>query len=279
MNRLYVYNNLHAGDLLFSRPLYRAVIDSGRFELVLAAHRNNSYLLADLVGPGVRLHTSDYLEQGPIVLYDLRADCPPDCVPISSWLGEYRDTGSHQWHNVVTVFERQLRQAGIDYRVPQVPGQVPMVDFTPRPLSIRVTRPSVYVDNSQPRTNHAKFDFDLRAMAQRHPDVQFLCTRRPDSDLGNVIDASHLDLRDLSAVSDQCLAILGKGSGPFCCTYTEANRRKPRGLCGYQWTWQPSFWDYPGNPLRQLATMADVLVFLDEALAADSRPRALAPCS
>lgn len=279
MNRLYVYNNLHAGDLLFSRPLYRAVIDSRRFELVLAAHRNNAYLLADLVGPGVRLHVSDYLEQGPTVLYDLRADCPADCLPISTWLGEYRDTGTHQWHSVVTVFERQLSAAGIDYRVPQVAGHVPMVDFEPRPLSVRVTRPSVYVDNSLPRTDHARFDFDLAAMARRHPDVQFLCTRRPDTFAANVIDASHLDLRDLSAVSDQCLAILGKGSGPFCCTYTETNRHKPRGLCGYQWTWQRSFWDYAGNPLRQLATMDDVLTFLDEVLVPSPPERRLTPCS
>jgi hypothetical protein len=299
MNRLYVYNNLHAGDLLFSRPLYRAVIDSGCFDVVLAAHRNNAYLLADLVGPGVQLHVSDYLEQGPTVLYDLAADCPADVVPISTWLGEYRDTGSHQWHNVVTVFERQLRNAGIDYRVPRTPGHVPMLDFVPRPLSIRVTRPSVYVDNSLPRTGHARFDFDLAAMARRHPTVQFLCTRRPDADVAdvadvaNVVDASGLDLRDLSAVSDQCLAILGKGSGPFCCTYTEANRYKPRGLCGYLWNWQPSFWDYEGNPLQQLATMDDVLAFLDAALRPPAPrltaarpteptlappPRGLAPC-
>ena len=34
-------------------------------------------------------------------------------------------------------------------------------DFVPRPLSVRVTRPSVYVDNSQPRTDHAKFGTSL----------------------------------------------------------------------------------------------------------------------
>ncbi len=279
MTRLYLYNNLHAGDQLFSRPLYRAVIAAQHFELVLAAHRNNAYLFEDLAGPGVALHVSDYLEQGPTVLYDLRADCPADCLPVSTWLGEYRDTGEHQWRNVVTVFERQLGAFGIEYRVPRHGDHVPMIDFQPRPLSVRVTQPSVYVDNSLPRTNHAKFDFDLPMMAERHRNVNFICTRRPGVDEPNVIDASCLDLRDLSTVSDQCLAILGKGSGPFCCTYTEANRTKPRGLCGYQWTWQPTFWDYEGNPLQQLASMTDVMHFLEATLAPTQPPGELAPCS
>lgn len=263
--RLYLYNNLHAGDVLFSRPLYRLLAADGRFDLLLGAHRNNAYLLEDLLGARVALHVSDYPEQGPSILYDLGADCPETHLPISTWLGEYPDTGNHQWRNVVEVCRRKLAEYGIAWQVPDVEC-VPMIDFAPRPLARRLQQPTLYVDNSLARSGHSDFEFDLAALVERFPRHHLLTTAAPGWRHARVIDGSRLDLRDLSALSEQCDVILGKGSGPFCCTYTEANRRRPRAVCGYRSALSPTFWDYPGNPLRYLGSMADVLEFVAEAL-------------
>ena len=269
MHRLFLYNNLHCGDILFSRPLYREIIASGQFELILAAFRNNAYLLEDLVDGGhVQLHVSEYLESGPAVLFDLRAACPGTHLPVSTWLGEYRDTQMHQWFNVVEVFNRQMAAYGIDYRVPCSSDWVPMVDFARRHLAPMVQGPAIYIDNSQVRSMHSEFVFDVAALSARFPDTIFVCTASPGySAAANVVDGTYHDLRDLSEISNQCVAILGKGSGPLCCTYTEANRFKPRAVCGYHSTTSPTFWDYPGSPVQHLDTMQQVIEFVGSALA------------
>lgn len=263
---LYLFNNLHAGDVLFSRPLYRALAADGRFRLVLGAFYNNAYLLEDLCGPNVTLQVCDYPERGSTVLYDLAAECPAGHLPISTWLGEYDDTGNHQWHNVVEVCRRQLAAHGIAFNPAPLLASVPMVDFAPRPLRPHLPGAGIYVDNSRCRSGHSHFEFDLEAMADAFPGHRLLCTEKPLRLPQNGIDGSALDLRDLSALSEQCAVILGKGSGPFCCTYTEANRHRPRAVCGYHSATSPTFWDYPGNPLEHLQSMAEVLAFVHAAL-------------
>lgn len=267
---LYLYNNLHAGDVLFSRPLYRALAECGRFRLALGAFHNNAYLLEDLVGPNVQLVVSDYPERGATVFYDLLADCPKGHLPISTWLGEYDDTCNHQWASVVEVCRRQLAAHGIAWA--PAPAPVPMLEFAPRPRRPVLPGPAIYVDNSRCRSGQSAFAFDLERLCRALPRHLVLCTATPERAHPNLIDGSTLDLRDLSALSEQCAAILGKGSGPFCCTYTEANRHRPRAVCGYRSTTSPTFWDYPGNPLQYLATMDDVMTFLAAALTPVAEP-------
>ncbi|MBL8749966.1 MAG: hypothetical protein JNK78_12455 [Planctomycetes bacterium] len=263
---LYLFNNLHAGDQLFSRPLYRALAADPRFLVVLGAYANQAYLFEDLAGQRLTVQRSAYPERGRTVLYDLAADCPDRHFAVSTWLGEYEDTGNHQWRNVVEVCRRQLAAHGVAWDPSALLDRVPMIDFAPRAVTPRVTRPAIYVDNSVCRSGQSDFTFDLDAMARAFPNHLLLCTRHQAVNAANVVDVSHLDLRDLSAVSEQCAVVLGKGSGPFCCTYTEPNRRRPRAVCGYRSETSPTFWDYPGNPLQYLDTMEAVLEFVAASL-------------
>ncbi len=141
-----------------------------------------------------------------------------------------------------------------------------MIDFRPRPIVPAVPNRTIYVDGAAARSGHSSFRFDFEALLAARPDALFLCTAPPPFADPRLLDGSRFDLRDLSFLSEQCAVILGKGSGPFCCTYTEANRFKPRAVCGYHAPSSPTFWDYEGNPLRYLETMDDVLAFLDEVL-------------
>lgn len=266
---IYLYNNLHNGDQLFTRPLVRRLADSERFDIVVGAFRNTAYLYEDLVTPHCRLHVSEYDDIGYWAMFDLAVECPAGHAPIDTWLGAYPDTHAHQWHNVVEVANRQLAERGIAFRIE--PGEVPMIDFAPRPLAPRLRGKAVYVENGPTRSAHSTFTFDLAEMAGRHPELCFVCTAPPGVPADNVVDASRYDLRDLSGLSEQCLAILGKGSGPFCCTYTTANRSKPRAVCGYRSATSPTFWDYPGSPIRHLDSMSEVLEFLAEHAEAPAR--------
>ncbi len=276
MIRIFLYNNAHFGDQVFSRPLYRMLCLSGAFEVHLGAARNHAYLFEDLVPLGLRLHVAPYDDVDHGIAVDLSYLCPEGCLPVSTWLGEYDDTRAHQWSNVVEVFERQLREHGVENPVPLDRGRTPMVDFARRRISPRLTVPAVYLDDAPVRAPHSSFLFDKERLLERYPGVHFLCTKRPERPHPRLLDGSRIDLRDLSALSEQCLAILGKGSGPFCCTYTEANRCKPRAVCGYRSEVSPTFWDYEGNPLRHLDTMDEVVAFLDEVLARETQPEAAA---
>ncbi len=263
MTRLYVYNDAHNGDLIFTRPLYRKLLASGCFDLVIGGARNRAYIFEDFEAMGATLLVSPYADGFEGLSVGLARFRPEDCVPISTWLGEYEDTREHQWRNVVEVFLRQCREHGVDVPVDLEPDRTPMVDFTRRLLHYRLNGPTVYLDDSTPRGRHSTFLFDQERLALRYPGISFLCTSPPRYDLPNLLDGSRLDLRDLSALSNECLAILGKASGPFCCTYTEPNRFKPRAVCGYRSDVTPTFWDYEGNPLLYLDTMDEVFDFLD----------------
>ena len=262
METLFLFNNAHNGDIVFSRPLYKMIIASGRFEVLLGGACNTAYLMEDLVGPRSRLLVSDYADVGQGVVIDLVHMAPPGSHAVHTWLGEYVDTHMHQWFNVVEVFNRKMIESGLDFAIEFDQRNVPMVDFHTRPLGSTVHGRAIYVDNSFARGHHSNFLFDVDRLSREFPEHWLLCTARPEVRRSNVIDCSGYDLIALSHLSDHCEAILGKGSGPFCCTYTETNRFKPRAVCGYHSETSPTFWDYPGNPLQYLTSMDEVVAFL-----------------
>ncbi|HHI79243.1 MAG TPA: hypothetical protein ENK02_04635 [Planctomycetes bacterium] len=265
MIRLYLYNNYHAGDQVFTRPLYRALLASQKYEIWIGIHHNHRSIVEDLEEEGAHLVVSDYEDRLPSPQWDLRYDCPPTCLPITTWLGTYEDTLQHNWAHLVTVFDRQLSRYGLSH--PPIPIRpVPMVDFRPLPSLPPLPSPCVYLDNSTTRSGQSHFVFDERVLAETFPECHFLCTAPPRHSARNLLDGSSLNLRELSLLSDSCLAILGKGSGPFCCTYTEVNRFKPRAMCGFRWEAFEAFWDYEGNPLKFLDSMEEVLQFVHQSL-------------
>ncbi len=261
MHKLFLYNNGPTGDVIFSRPLYKKVIGSGRFAVTLAASRNDAYLLADLAGDGVALSMSDYASTWQGAVVDLAHLCPADHQPVDVSLGEYEDTGDYQWKAVVEVFNRKMEELGLDYAVEYDASEIPMLDFAPNAERPRLSRPSIFLDNSRDDCRFCHFVFDLERMAVTVPGFDLLCTNTPDTRCENVIDCSRYDLMDRSRLSEQCEVILGMTGHPFNCTLTEANRFKPKAICGYDARSCPTFWDYPGNPLEHLGTMDEVIDF------------------
>ena len=92
--------------------------------------------------------------------------------------------------------------------------------------------------------------------------LNFYTTSAFNGTFNNVTDCSHLNLVQLSSLSNKCDLIIGKGSGPFLTTYTDCNRFKPRAVVGFDLNRFQSFWDYPRNPLIYIHTMDDVINFI-----------------
>lgn len=257
--KVYFYNNWHNGDIIFARPLYKKIIESDLFEIIIGSYKNIAYMLEDLVSEHVSLYISDYLDDSDQPK-ELNYMCPPDFLCFNTWLGQYGEVLPHTWKSTVNIFNRRAAELGISYSIPFDPFDTPMIDFPLRQMEVKSN--AIYVENGNTRSGHSDFIFDLEALSRKFPHCHFYCTARPAITADNIIDYSAKNMVELSSLSNQCIAILGKGSGPFLTTYTEVNRFKPRAVCGYKRPKSLPFWNYYNNPLRYLDTMDDVVGFL-----------------
>ncbi len=262
MAELFLYNSGTAGDVVFSRPVIRAAVATGA-SVSVGVCRDHADLVSDLEGVTVRV--SDFVSSRSGSPLDLRYLCPGDAKPIDLWLQGYEDTIEQQWENYVEVFNRGAARAGAEVRLEFDEDRIPMIDFG-IDSNPEVPERAILVDNARTATRYCHFLFDLERMADALPDHRFLCTAPPRVDRPNVFDVSNLDRVARSAVSNRCELLLGITWDPFNCTLTEANRFKPKAVCGYDARQGTTFWDYPENPLEYLADMDGVLDFLNSML-------------
>jgi len=262
MRHLYLYQNGVRGDVVLSRALYRAVLETGRFEVTIGVCRDDEQLVTDLGRDGCRIVTSEFANTphgSPLDLVSLR---PADATAISAWLGGRGERPTRQWPDVVESFHRNLRRRGIDDEVADPEGEVPMPGLVAAADVLELRRPSIYLDTARTDLDLCYFVHDLRRLARVLPDWDLLCTAPVDDIAANVIDVSHLGWAQRAALSERCVALVGTTPDPFALTLTEANRWKPKALCGYDARVCQPFWDYPGNPLELLGTMDELVDFL-----------------
>lgn len=257
MHRLYLYNDLHNGDLLTNRALVAELLRHSDLMMTLGNFRNRSYIFADLPVMQIVVDRDE-----PAAGYSLAEACPADFVPVNTWCGCFPDidrAGYHNWRTIADTFNRQMEQRNIPIRVPRL--DAPMLDFRVRnPYHLKsIQRFKIYLENGATRSGHCVYEFDVAQLAADFDDYRFYCTADPRCDASNVVDCSGLNLVQLSLLSNHCDAIIGKGSGPFLTTYTEPNRLKPRAVVGFT---APKFWEYHNNPLLYLQTTLDLYSFL-----------------
>ena len=250
--KFYVYYWGHNGDALSTRAILR---------LLPGAHigcpSNHAYLFEDLDVWVVPAPFGDY-DLGSlfgVIKYHTERAVALGCQPLSAWCGTYPDLDvrfGHSWQNLLNTVNRQLLEIDRNMLLPQ--SQTPMLDFDLVRSDVPTPHPDmvpVYLENGVTRSGHGRYEFDVTTLGTLHPNVQFFCTAKPPVSAwpANVVDCSIIDLVSLSKLSERCRAIVGKGSGPFFCTFTEANRTKPRCVMGYE-TLAPHkgpFWPYDGQ--------------------------------
>lgn len=256
MKKVYIFNNWHNGDIITNRCLVKALLNYD-LDIALGSYRNRHYLVSDLPVKHVISPHDENTPHSPC----LGPLCPEGYVPCNSWGGTFRDIDVqhyHNWANLVKTWNRHSEQNGIGVFLSF--KEVPMIDFG-HPCRVRPRGRAVYVENGGVRSGHCNFNFNMHLLGSSFPDFNFYCTANPNCSLPNVINCENRNLVEMSFISNGCEAIVGKGSGPFFCTYTEANRAKPRAVVNYH---SHPFWHYRDNPLRNLNGEGELLGFLAE---------------
>ena len=255
--KLYLFNNWHNGDIITNRALIKELMKFG-IDIAVGSYVDRHYLVKDLPVLHVVSDQAEDFQRGSPCLSGL---CPEGYLPINTWCGTFHDIdqrGFHNWVTIVDTFNRQSEQYGLGITLSSL--EVPMIDFECRCM-IKVRHRSVYVENGDTRGGHSLYQFDLLRMAKMYPELTFYCTAFPNCDAKNVVSCHNRNLVELSGISNQCEAIVGKGSGPFLCTYTEQNRLKPRAVMKFT---APKFWNYRNNPLKYLESDEELYQFLAE---------------
>ncbi|HTW95930.1 MAG TPA: hypothetical protein VMD30_14100 [Tepidisphaeraceae bacterium] len=259
MAKLFLWNNGHALDLIFQRPLVERILD--RYPgtaIAWGCHKDHAILLGDL--PVTVLSHPNAPQTGA----DFTPLCPAGFVSIYLSLDQYADTQHRCWRNIVEVFNRQAAARGL--RMPLETGQTPMIDFPAVDISVRPN--AIYVENG-PVQGPSKFEFDVEKLCRDFPQFNIYCTADAKCQAPNLFDASSLNLVELSSLSNHCVALIGKGGSALACAMTRANRFKPQAILDYRDDHRPTFWEYPGNPMWYVRGYLELRQFL-ESLA--SRP-------
>lgn len=272
--KLYVFDNGPSAARVLQRPALRALVEAG-FSVLVACNRDDGYLFEDLVGQRLQLLRGKLPASSGGSLIDLAAACPQDHVPIDLSLARYRDTQAPQWRSVATALNRQLRAHGVAFALDEG-GDAPMLDFAASHPGPELPRPTIYLDTRSDASGETHFVFDLPRLLALAPEFDFWCTQRPPFVHAALRDGSSLDLVQHALVSERCVLLLGVTCMPFAVTLTEANRHKPKAVCGHDRYLYSRFWDYPGNPLEYLATMEQLADFVRSNLTAMRGRAALA---
>ncbi|MEO6596213.1 MAG: hypothetical protein ABIP94_15805, partial [Planctomycetota bacterium] len=202
---------------------------------------------------------------------DLVALCLPGVRSLEVWLGGNGTVPTYQWPDVKEAFWRDCRRLGVAVALGEQEA-VPMLDFAAPSPSSPLRRPSIYLDTARTANPDCWFVYDLARVARALPDHDLLCTAQPPAAAPGIVDISHWTWTQRCHASEACEALVGTTLDPFVCTLTEANRWKPKALCGYDARLHAPFWDYPGNPMELLATMDELVDFLLANVAERSYP-------
>jgi hypothetical protein len=150
-------------------------------------------------------------------------------TPIHLWGGLYNF--QHIWKNQVKTFNNQCKENNINlFLDDSSPGyiELPIID-------IDVRERAIYVENGHTVSGHSFFNFDMYKLSLMFPKTNFYITYPVNFSANNIIDCSKMNLIELANVSKKCEIILGKGSGPFMCTYNEINKDKSKYLFQFRY--------------------------------------------
>lgn len=264
MADLFVYQNGSREEQLFFRPIYRTLIQDRSHRVVLGCCRDDEDLLGDLCPAGVaelRVSTMRNTPRGAAL--DLGHLRRPGEIAIDMSVRPYRDVWSYRWQELCITLD--LRLAEQDLPAPQLDEtEVPMLDLPPDTLGIPEVPPgSIYLDNHSLPNRWSYSRFDLERLLRCFPEQQIFCCAGTQGLAASTLhDISDLSLRQQVAVSIRCGVLVGGSRYPFAATLHEANRHKPKAVCGYDARKAPIFWDYPENPLELLPGMDELVDFL-----------------
>lgn len=277
MTTLFVHHGGPRLQTLLCRPLYRELlarlvaIDVDR--LVIGCCRNEAAWFEALTSEtcSVAISELDNTAIGPLASLDYLA--PKGAIIAEVALSDEDGRTAVQWEEVVESLAASL--AGLGIALPELvdPDAVPLPNLSEVSAAAGEAldlgdRPAVYLDNARSAwlpgqgQPHGWFAYDVARIADVLADHWILTTAPTDVARANVRTLQGWSWPGLAHISERCELLVGSSFDPFALTYTEANRFKPRALCGYDPRSTPPPWDYPGHPLEILPTMDELVDFL-----------------
>jgi hypothetical protein len=146
---------------------------------------------------------------------------------IHLWGGLYKY--KHNWVDQVRTFNNQCKEKGIDLFLDESASGFIELPFE----QVDVAERSVFVENGITVSGHSYYNFDMYKLSLMFPKTNFYITDPVNFTAQNIIDCSKKNLIQLANISKKCQLIIGKGSGPFMCTYSQANKDKGLFLMGF----------------------------------------------
>jgi hypothetical protein len=146
---------------------------------------------------------------------------------IHLWGGLYKF--KHNWVDQVQTFNNQCKEKNLDLFLDESKSgfiELPNVE-------IDVKEKSVFVENGVTISGHSNYSFDMYKLSLMFPKTNFYITSAVNFTARNIIDCSKSNLIELANISKKCELIIGKGSGPFMCTYSHTNKDKGLYLMGF----------------------------------------------
>ncbi len=270
---VYVFDNGPQMARVVQRPVVRHFAASGA-HVTVGVPAGDEWAFADLEGPNVELVVSPLPASVQGTIVDLARWCPRGAAAIDLSLDRYPDTRSPNWRSQALVAARGVRAAGLPDTLAPRTDVVPMADLPEVALPWQPERPSVWLDLDRHRDPQVHFVFDVERLLAVLPDHDFVCTAEPPLVHPRLRAANDWSPLQRATVSLQCDLLVGCSWTSFTLSLHEANRWKPKIVCGYDPFTYAALWDYPGNPLEHVATMEQLADFLRSQVAAAQAIRA-----
>jgi hypothetical protein len=242
-----LFNPHHAGDFIGQMALLNSILEThGGSKIGCCIFEDFSYMVdpkdynivIEVEGPYATpdsRRNSDHIFEDAI-LEEARIT-GRNLVPINTWLGQFSDTHAQSWENTVEVFNRKIFDKCPELMINIEQQKFPIVTFPKNSCKNSQDIPDglvIYFDNSKPHSAHSVVNWDLKHVIKSFPNITFVITQSiADLECDNVIDCSKHNFAQLSKISESCDLIMGRGSGPFFCTYTRRNLMKRRFLLNF----------------------------------------------
>lgn len=274
MAKIIFFNHYHRGDLLTHKEYIRQIkneLPDVEFEYM---HFNHSKLTRDLDIPKVGIpdnldHKTPFYQDG-------------ETLYINTWIGCFWDifckhggiNMNSLWYQWEKIFETINQAFSVNLKLNEEKEfYLPSIDFSKFNISSideyldkNKGRKKILICNGAPKSGQS-FSYNMKdfieTVALNHFDIDFICTEKFETDLANVLftddiikdteieekrapwedrEVNFCDLQEISYLSENCDAVVGKNSGPFVFCETKNNYMNPKmKFISYNVSWGPAF--------------------------------------
>lgn len=274
MAKIIFFNHYHRGDLFTHKEYIRQIkneLDGVEFEYM---HFNHPKLTRDLDIP--KVGTPENLEHKTPFYQD------GETLYINTWIGCFWDifckhggiNMNSLWYQWEKIFETINAAFSVNLTLNEEKEfYLPSIDFSKFNISSideylekNKGRKKILICNGAPKSGQS-FSYNMKdfieKVALNHFDIDFICTEKFETDIANVLftdniikdteieekrapwedrESNFCDLQEISYLSENCEAIVGKNSGPFVFCETKNNyMNSKKKFISYNVSWGPAF--------------------------------------